>query len=191
MTFYLYINGGDFEKNFAREFIRHICGGGPIVDDQIIWRVCTRKRLILTSPELVDRLLRVNQKVFWPNGQLFKCKLIGNRKEHRHNGHVNYHQYHHRHHKADYNRRGHTHENGTKRLQEHRRRHDTVNDIGTSEKRKTKDLVDVVKKDTKNDDENVWDDLQYVDVKLYDEEYEEGEIETDSNVVEIFEKMNF
>lgn len=187
MTFFLYINGGDFEKNFAREFIRHICGGGPIIDDQIIWRVCTRKRLILTSPELVDRLLRVNQKVFWPNGQLFKCKLIGNRKEHRHNGHVNYHQHYHR---TDYNRRGHTHENGTRRLQEHKRRHDIVN---SSEKSKTKApvVVDVVEKDNKKEDESVWDDMQYIDVKLYDEEYEEGEIESDLNAVEMVEQMNF
>ncbi|ADB84465.1 late expression factor 6 [Apocheima cinerarium nucleopolyhedrovirus] len=135
MTFFVYINGGDFEKSFAREFIRHVCGGGPNVDDQIIWRLCTRKRLILTSPELVDRLQRVNQKVFWPNGQLFKCKLIENKREYRHNSHVDYHQHYHRYPKANYNQRRHMHENGIKRL--HRHHHDIVNNIRSSGKSKT------------------------------------------------------
>jgi hypothetical protein len=69
-----YINGNNIEKRFGREFINHICGGNIMKDIRI--DECTRKKIVLDSSYAADKLRRVSHRVFWPDGTLFKCKLV-------------------------------------------------------------------------------------------------------------------
>nr|WUR10832.1 lef-6 [Calliteara abietis nucleopolyhedrovirus] len=77
VVFTFYINGGNIEKRFAREFIRYICGKEGIdVTDCVKWEECTRKRLVVVSRRVADCLRSINQQVCWPNGEIFKCKIV-------------------------------------------------------------------------------------------------------------------
>ncbi|AKN80628.1 Late expression factor 6 [Perigonia lusca single nucleopolyhedrovirus] len=68
------INGATVEKKFAREFIDYICGGDIAHD--IVWDQCTRKRLIVMGQYAAKRLLHANSRYYWPDGRVFKCKII-------------------------------------------------------------------------------------------------------------------
>ncbi|QWO71546.1 LEF6 [Orgyia pseudotsugata single capsid nuclopolyhedrovirus] len=71
------INGGAVEKNFAREFIRFVCGGDAArVDRRVDWVKCTRKRLVVISRRLADTLQKLDGRVYWPDGRPFHCKLL-------------------------------------------------------------------------------------------------------------------
>ncbi|QED40548.1 LEF-6 [Chrysodeixis includens nucleopolyhedrovirus] len=69
-----YINGENVDKRFAKQFVDHVCNGKiryAINEEQ-----CTRKRLVLSSRHAAEQLLAVNRQVYWPDGSLFRCKLI-------------------------------------------------------------------------------------------------------------------
>lgn len=104
-TFVFYYNGGNVNKRFTREFLLYVLDTN-LVKHHINWDQSGRKRLIVTSRSMADRLLHVNQQVYWPNGELFKCKLIENSRRERHRLHQHYHHDYHRnrhHHRSDNN----------------------------------------------------------------------------------------
>ncbi|ACF05320.1 LEF-6 [Adoxophyes orana nucleopolyhedrovirus] len=74
MSFYrmFQYNGVNFAKKFTKEFLNHVCGGHVDID----WDKCTRKRLVINSPNTAHRLLNINQRVYWPNGEIFICYPI-------------------------------------------------------------------------------------------------------------------
>ncbi|QHB21714.1 lef6 [Artaxa digramma nucleopolyhedrovirus] len=74
MYYCVFINGADIEKKFARDFINYVVGGD--CDNQIEWNRCTRKRLAVTSKNVVERLERVNGTVYWPSGKPFRCRRV-------------------------------------------------------------------------------------------------------------------
>lgn len=85
----MYINGSEYEKSFTRKFIGVVCRD-EIRHRDINWYECTRKRLIVNSKRAVDCLTRLNKKIYWPNGQQFRCKMIGKSGDGRDNEHRPY-----------------------------------------------------------------------------------------------------
>ncbi|ABI35700.1 late expression factor 6 [Ectropis obliqua nucleopolyhedrovirus] len=85
MTYYFYINGEDYPKSFIFSFVYTVCGGGNI-NRFIQWNRCTRKLLVVNAKHVADKLLSVNKKVYWYNGELFYCKMLPKRE----NGRGNY-----------------------------------------------------------------------------------------------------
>ncbi|WBB27251.1 LEF-6 [Mythimna sequax nucleopolyhedrovirus] len=69
-----YINGGNVEKRFSREFINFICGGK--IKHDIKADQCTRKRCVVSSRYAADKLLAASHRAYWPDGSKFKCKLV-------------------------------------------------------------------------------------------------------------------
>ncbi|QEI03647.1 LEF-6 [Rachiplusia nu nucleopolyhedrovirus] len=69
-----YINGENVDKKFAKQFVDHVCNGK--IKNAINVEECTRKRLVISSRDAAEELLAVNRQVFWPDGTLFRCKLI-------------------------------------------------------------------------------------------------------------------
>jgi hypothetical protein len=85
MVFIVYFNGENVDKKFSKEFINHVCGGRIV--DHVDWTASTRKKLIVLSYHVVNKLLNLNQKVVWPDGTPFKCHHYrqhsdGHRKRH-------------------------------------------------------------------------------------------------------------
>lgn len=69
-----YINGGRVEKRFGREFVNYVCGGK--IKQDIKADECTRKRVVVRSRYAAKKLLEANNRVYWPDGTLFQCKLM-------------------------------------------------------------------------------------------------------------------
>ncbi|AEN03948.1 late expression factor 6 [Helicoverpa armigera NPV NNg1] len=78
MSYVVYINGAQIEKRFSREFILFVCG--PAIRDCVIWSECSRKRLVVTSRWAADRFAELNQRVFWPSGERFECRVYSTRQ---------------------------------------------------------------------------------------------------------------
>ncbi|AKR17286.1 LEF-6 [Urbanus proteus nucleopolyhedrovirus] len=74
MSYVVYINGTEVQKKFSKQFINYITDY-KIYDD-ILWEESTRQKLVMLSRFAVDALLKMSRRVYWPNGTLFKCKLI-------------------------------------------------------------------------------------------------------------------
>ncbi|AHH82599.1 LEF-6 [Buzura suppressaria nucleopolyhedrovirus] len=74
-AYVFYYNGGNVNKRFTREFLLYVLDTN-LVKHHINWNQSGRKRLMVTSRSMADRLLHINQQIYWPNGELFKCKLL-------------------------------------------------------------------------------------------------------------------
>ncbi|AIU41251.1 lef-6 [Sucra jujuba nucleopolyhedrovirus] len=106
-AFVCYYNGGNVSKRFSREFLFFVLNSS-LINHHVLWEQSSRKRLAITSRAMADQLMQINRQVYWPNGELFQCKIVSN-TNYRDNNHLD--QRHPRHYRQyiDSTRRGSLH----------------------------------------------------------------------------------
>lgn len=73
MVYVLNINGGRVNKRFLKEFVFFLCR--RMSNNDIDWSGSNSKMLYVYSARIVDKLIRANNRTFWPDGKTFKCRL--------------------------------------------------------------------------------------------------------------------